>query len=177
LTITNGADVINSTDDGATNRFRLLVNGLTTISDAGSTITIYGGDPEGLDTDNLTINNGATVSLNSQTVQGQAVLQVDGGTGTGLLDLNSGGTLSGNGLVELMAAPGASTVLLSNDGTLTARAFSPLLVPPATTMQITATSANALVDLDGTGGAGVVNTFGNATLDIDVPIGDPFSGT
>ena len=27
LTITNGADVINSTDDGATNDFRLLVNG------------------------------------------------------------------------------------------------------------------------------------------------------
>src|SRR5262245_4305255 len=74
LTITSGADVINSTDDGATNDFRLLVNGLTTISDAGSTITIYGGDPEGLDTDNLTINNGATVSLNSQTVQGQAIV-------------------------------------------------------------------------------------------------------
>src|SRR5215470_3621624 len=32
LTITNGADVINSTDDSATNHFRLLVNGLTTIS-------------------------------------------------------------------------------------------------------------------------------------------------
>ena len=62
---------------------------LTTISDAGSTITIYGGDPEGLDTDNLTINSGATVSLNSQTVQGNAILQVDGGTGTGLLDLNT----------------------------------------------------------------------------------------
>src|SRR5262249_49639827 len=80
LTITNGADVINSTDDGATNDFRLLVNGLTTISDAGSTITIYGGATEGLDTDNLTINSGATVSLNSQTAAGQAILQVDGGT-------------------------------------------------------------------------------------------------
>src|SRR5262249_48999092 len=160
LTITNGADVINSTDDGATNDFRLLVNGLTTISDAGSTITIYGGNVEGLDTDNLTINSGATVSLNSQTAAGQAILQVDGGTGTGLLDLNAGGTLSGNGLIELFATPAAVTALLSNDGTLTARAFSPLLIPPATTLQITATNLNARVDLDGVGGAGVVNTFG-----------------
>src|SRR5262249_58981869 len=137
LTITNGADVINSTDDGATNRFRLLVNGLTTISDAGSTITIYGGNPEGLDTDNLTINSGATVSLNSQTAQGQAVLQVDGRTGTGLLDLNTGGTFSGNGLIQLNAAPAAPAALLSNDGTLTARAFGPLLIRPATPLQIT----------------------------------------
>jgi hypothetical protein len=177
LTITNGADVINSTDDGATNDFRLLVNGMTTISDAGSTITIYGGDPEGLDTDNLTINSGATVSLNSQTAQGQAILQVDGGTGTGLLDINTGGTLSGNGLVQLMAAPAAPTVLLSNDGTLTARAFGPLLIPSATTLAIPATDPDARVDLDGVVGDGVVNTFGNATLDIGVAINDAFSGT
>jgi hypothetical protein len=177
LTITNGADVINSTDDGATNDFRLLVNGLTTISDPGSTITIYGGDPEGLDTDNLTINSGATVSLNSQTAQGNAILQVDGGTGTGLLDINTGGTLSGNGLIQLIAAPAAPTVLLSNDGTLTARAFGPLLFPPATTLQIPATDPDARVDLDGVVGNGVVNTFGNATLDIGVAINDAFSGT
>ncbi|HEY7089034.1 MAG TPA: hypothetical protein VH518_13145, partial [Tepidisphaeraceae bacterium] len=177
LTITNGADVINSTDDGATSDFRLLVNGPTTISDAGSSITIYGGDPEGLDTDNLTINSGATFNLNSQTAQGSAVLQVDGGTGTGLLDLNTGAALAGNGIIQLNAAPAAATVLLDNDGTLTARSFGIVISPPASTLQITASDTDARVDLDGTGGNGVVNVGINATLDIDVAINDSFSGT
>lgn len=183
LTITNGADVINSTDSGATNDFRLLVNGLTTVSDAGSTIQIFGGDLEGLDTDNLTINNGASVILNSSSAQGTAVVQVDGGTGTGLFDINAGGTLSGAGHVQLDAAPAAATTLLSNDGSIIASAAGLIIfAPPAGTLQITAANPNARFDWDGTSGDGVLQANGNQTLDIDVAPGtgaaaDPFSGT
>ena len=174
LTITGGADVVNSTDDGATNDFRLLVNGATTISGAGSSIVIYGGNPEGLDTNTLTINSGAALGLNSQPAAGLAVVQVD----SGALTNNVGGTILGNGRIDLTNAPVAATTLLNNEGTLTASYFGFILLePPTTTLQITATSANARVDLDGTlGGNGIVNVNRNATLDIDVPISDFFSG-
>jgi len=175
LTITNGADVVNSTDSGATNDFRLLVNGTTTVSGAGSSILIFGADNEGLDTNTLIINSGALVQLNSQSVSGTAVLQVDGGTGSGLLDINAGATLSGNGLIEINDAPAAVTGLLVNDGTLTATHIGIAIGTPATTLQITATNANARVDLDGPSGAGVVNVNTNATLDINVQLFDGFT--
>ncbi|MGE3239888.1 MAG: beta strand repeat-containing protein [Pirellulales bacterium] len=183
LAITNGADIVNSTDSGATNDFRLLVNGLTTVSDAGSTIQVYGGDSEGLDTDNLTINSGASLILNSASAQGTAIVQVDGDTGTGLFDINSGGTLSGAGQIHLDAAPAAATTLLSNDGSIIASAPGVfILAPPVGTLQITSASVNARFDWDGTGGNGILQAGGNQTLDIDVAPGagagaDPFSGT
>ena len=113
LTITNGADVENSTDNGATNDFLLTVNGLTTVSDAGSSIVIFGADVNGLDTDNLTINSGGSVILNSTTPQGTAIVEVDGNTGTGVLDINASGTLTGTGRIDLEAAPGAATTLIA----------------------------------------------------------------
>ncbi len=183
LTITNGADVVNSTDNGATNDFELIVNGLTTVGGAGSSIIIFGGDPDGLDTDNLTINSGGSVILNSTTAQGTAVVEVDGNTGTGLLDINAGGTLIGTGRIDLEAAPGAATSLIVNDGSIIANRAPIFLgqAPAAGTLQITATSANARFDWDG-GGAGVLQANGNQTLDIDVVPGagavtDAFSGT
>ena len=74
LTITAGADVINSPNNGTTD-FRLEVTGATTISNAGSSITIYGGNPEGLDTGTLTINDGGDLILNSQEAVGTAVVE------------------------------------------------------------------------------------------------------
>ena len=175
LTITNGADAINSTDAGATTEFELLVNGATTISTAGSSIIVYGGGPDGdgLDTDTLTISSGALLSLNSQRAVGTAVVEVD----NGLLDNNAAGTISGNGVIQLNDAPAVATVLLDNDGLLSASAIDfGLFSTPATTLQITGTNVNARVDLDGTSGAGVVNVGRNATLDIDVTINDAFQG-
>ncbi len=180
LTITNGADVVNSTDNGATDDFELVVNGDTTVSGSGSSIIIYGGDPDGLDTNNLTINSGASVIINSTTAQGTAVIEVDGGSGTGLLDINSGGTLIGTGRIDLEAAPVSATNLISNDGTITANT-TPLIfgfAPAAGTLQITALSTNARFDWDGSSGNGVLNVNGNQTLDVDVDTGtDAFSGT
>ena len=183
LTITNGADVENSTDDGATNDFLLTVNGLTTVSDAGSSIVIFGADVNGLDTDNLTINSGGSVILNSTTPQGTAIVEVDGNTGTGLLDINASGTLTGTGRIDLEAAPGAATTLISNDGTITANTTPPIFfqAPPVGTLLITATSANARFDWDGISGNGVLQANGNQTLDINVTPGvgalaDAFGG-
>jgi hypothetical protein len=174
LTITNGADVINSTDNGATTEFELLVNGPTTVSGAGSSITVYGGAPDGLDTATLTLNNGGTLNLNSQEAVGTAVVESDSGAITN----NVGGTIFGNGRIDLEAAPGVVTTLLNNEGTLTAGSFGLIIFnPPLTTLHITATSANARIDLDGAvGGNGVVNVNRNATLDVDVPLSDAFSG-
>jgi len=173
LTITNGADVINSTDAGATTEFELIVNGATTISNAGSSITVYGGVPDGLDTDTLTINSGGALGLNSQAAVGTAVVEVDNGA----LTNNVGGTIFGNGRIDLEDNPVAVTTLLNNEGTLSAGSLGLILIAPATTLQITAVNANARVDLDGTlGGNGIVNVNRNATLDVDVPISDTFGG-
>ncbi|MAT72458.1 MAG: hypothetical protein CMJ58_23395 [Planctomycetaceae bacterium] len=184
LTVTNGADVVNSTDSGATNDFELIVNGDTSVSGSGSSIIIFGGDPDGLDTNNLTIGSGGSVILNSTTAQGTAVVEVDGDSGTGLLDID-GGTLIGTGRVDLEATPGVATTLLTNNGTITANTAPTFigLAPAAGTLRLNATSANARFDWDGTGTTATIlshtiNINGNQTLDVDISTGtDGYGGT
>ncbi|MEO2049961.1 MAG: PEP-CTERM sorting domain-containing protein [Pirellulales bacterium] len=176
LTITNGADVVNSTTNGASDDFELIVNGATTVSGAGSSIIIYGGDPDGLDTNTLDINSGGSVILNSTSNSGTAVVEVD----SGALTIADGGTLSGTGRVDLEDNLGVATRLLVNDGTITANT-APFFfgqAPSAGTLQITATSANARFDWDGTVPVTAeLNVGGNQTLDIDVDTGgDAWSG-
>ena len=179
LTITNGAGVINSTDNGATNDHELIVNGATTVSGAGSSILIYGGDPDGLDTNTLTINSGASVILNSTTNSGTAVVEVDGGAGAASLIVSSGGTLIGTGRIDLESALGSPTIVLTNDGAIIANTptFFFGLAPNPGTLQITANDVDARFNWDG-GGSGVLQANGNQTLDIDVDPGvDGFGGT
>lgn len=180
LTITNGADVVNSTDDGATNDFEIVVNGATTVSGAGSSIIIYGGDPDGLDTNTLDINNGGSVILNSTTAQGTAVVEVD----SGALTIADGGTLIGTGRVDLEGAGGTPTDVFINNGTITANTpvFFLGQAPAAGTLQIQgagANAANAQFDWDGTFPiTAEINVNGNQTLDVDVDTdGDAWSGT
>lgn len=179
LTITNGADVVNSTDDGATNDFEILVNGATSVSGSGSSIIIYGGDPDGLDTNTLDINDGGSVILNSSTAQGTAVVEVD----SGALTIADGGTLQGTGRVDLEGAGGAATDVFFNNGTITAGLPGFVLgVPAAGTLQIQAVGANAAnanFDWDGTVPiTAEINVNGNQTLDVDVDTaGDAWSGT
>ncbi|QDT01572.1 PEP-CTERM sorting domain-containing protein [Adhaeretor mobilis] len=179
LTITNGADVVNSTDEGATNDFELIVNGPTTVSGAGSSIVIYGGDPDGLDTNTLDINSGASVILDSSTAQGTAVVEVD----SGALFIADGGTLRGTGRIDLEGAGGVATDVLINNGTITAgNGGFVLFAPPAGTLQIQGAGAdatNARFDWDGTAPiTAVINVNGNQTLDVDVDTdGDAWSGT
>ena len=169
LTITNGADVVNSSDNGATNDFELIVNGLTTISGAGSTFFVIGGDPDGLDTQGLTINSGGTLNLNSTTAQGTAVVEIE----SGLLDLNDGGTIIGQGRIDFEDSAAAVTTVFSNDGTLTANTASGIfgLAPAAGTLQLNdGGNANRRFDWDGTVPVtAAININGNQTLDVDIP--------
>lgn len=175
LTLTNGADVVNSTDNGATNDHQLLVNGLTTISDAGSTFFVIGGDADGLDTEGLTINSGGTLNLNSTTAQGRAFVEIE----SGVLDLNSGGTIIGQGQIDFEDPAAVLTTVFSNEGTLTAhRGSSFIFSPPvADTLRLNdGGNSNRRFDWDGLGG-GVINIHGNQTLDVDISTGnDAWSG-
>ncbi|CAN0356880.1 unnamed protein product, partial [Ectocarpus sp. 4 AP-2014] len=177
LTITNGADVVNSTDDGATNDYEIDVNGATSVTGTGSSIILYGGDLNGLDTNTLTLGSGGSLVLNSTTVQGTAVVEVD----NGLFNIESGGTLTGAGRVDLEDALASPTNLITNNGTITANTRTAFIgtAPAAGTLQITASSPDARFDWDGSVGTlGTLNVNGNQTLDIDVDTGgDAFSGT
>ncbi len=181
LTVGNGADVVNSTDDGATNDFEIAVIGNTVIGGAGSRIFIYGGDTDGLDTDNLTINSGGVLLLNSTTPQGTAVVEIDGTTGSGQLAISEGGTLIGTGRIDLEAAPGMEFFLLVNNGSIIADTQPAFIgqAPAAGTLQITATSANARFAWNGFPffAVGSVQINGNQTLDVDVSTsGDAWGG-
>lgn len=177
LTITNGADVVNSTDDGATNDYEIDVNGATSVTGTGSSIILYGGDLNGLDTNTLALGSGGSLVLNSTTAQGTAVAEID----NGLFAIDSGGTLTGNGRVDLEDSLAAPTDLMANNGTITANTRTVFIgsAPAAGTLQITASSPDARFDWDGTvGSLGTLNVNDNQTLDIDVDTGgDAFSGT
>lgn len=123
-------------DDGATAEFQLEVDGPTTISSDRSRIVIFGAGEsgDGLDTDSLTIEDGARLNLNSQNAVGRAVAQING-----RLHL-AGGAINGNGLIQLEGR-------LDNSGTITARHWGS--GPQSTTLQITRRGNNARVDLDG----------------------------
>ena len=169
LTISNGADVVNSTDFGATDDFELLVNGPTIISDAGSTFFVIGGDPDGLDTEGLTINSGGTLNLNSTTSQGTAVVEIE----SDLLDLNAGGTIIGQGRIDFDESVTAGTNVFRHNGTLTANTPTILIgaAPAAGTLRLNALDSDARWDWDGAGTSAVINVNGNQTLDVDISTG------
>jgi hypothetical protein len=177
LNISNGASVTNSTDGGATNDFELIVNGPTTISGAGSTFFVIGGDPDGLDTEGLTINSGGTLNLNSTTSQGIAVVEIE----SGLLDLNSGGTIIGQGRIDFEDPAAISRIVFVNDGTLSANRTPSFfgLAPAAGTLRLNdGGNSNLRFDWDGAGTTAVINVNGNQTLDVDISTGnDGWSGT
>ena len=164
LTMSGGIDLF-------TNDFDLTVDGLVQLTGAGTNLFI-GGAAGSVDADNVTINGG--------------VLELAGGAltlneevGTSLLDLNAGGTLLGNGVITFADAPLAFTTVFSNDGTLTAlsRPFIIFGAPPVGTLQINTANAFSLIDLDGSGNAGVVNVNRNQTLDVNGALADAFGGT
>src|SRR5207344_515449 len=83
LTLSNGADVDTNTNE-------LVINGLTTLGDAGTSIIVRthssGAAFDSLDTNELIVNSGASLNM-----QGGRV-EVD----TNQLQINSGGFITGN---------------------------------------------------------------------------------
>ncbi|HEX6963359.1 MAG TPA: hypothetical protein VF175_15940 [Lacipirellula sp.] len=156
----------------------LLLGDQLSVSGAGTDLTVdpRTGNPlaPALDVDAATINSGGRITLLG------AVFELDGTAGTGLLDVNIGGTLRGWGNIQLDEAPlAAPTTLYANDGALTVGDVGGVIGnPPARTMLITSANVNARVDLDGTGGGGdgIVNVNRNATLSIIPALADSFDG-
>ncbi|TWU29945.1 beta strand repeat-containing protein [Bythopirellula polymerisocia] len=165
LTMSGGIDLFTNGND-------LTVDGLVQLTGGGTNLFIGDSSSE-LNADDVTINSGGTVELTGGT------LILDEESGTSLLDINTGGTLSGHGTITFADTPILATTLLTNDGTLTALSrglfiFDP---PPVGTLQINDSSLGGRIDLDGSGTAGIVNVNRNQTLDLNVPLSDTFSGT
>ncbi|MCA9236751.1 MAG: hypothetical protein KDA44_14850, partial [Planctomycetales bacterium] len=157
----------------------LDVNGDITLSGAGTTLNVGGNNlaapANGLDAENITINSGASMNVGGTRVDYVAAV------GEGIFDINAGGTLYGNGTIDNNDGISTPTAVLINDGTISVGNYSTGIIiiggtPTARTLAITAADVDARVDLDGTGGGGVVNVFRNQTLDIDVTLNDAFSG-
>jgi hypothetical protein len=158
LNLSGGIDLFTNDND-------MSVFGPVQLTGANTNLFIQG-SPSLFVADDLTINSGADVRL------------IDGGltvnklVGTGLLDINAGGTLSGRGTVNLNDAVAAGTILLVNDGTISAES-DPLghqTVPPVGTLSISASDADTRIDLDGASNTGTVHVMRNQTLDINVPL-------
>lgn len=156
LDILNGVDVINSTDDGATNGFRLAVFELTQVGGVGSSIVIYprtSGLGNGFDGGSLIIFPDGLVHM-------------AGGNATTLfLAIAAGGMLTGHGMFVVASSdpssPPNSGTIRAEGGTLTIES-----------------DFGGTFDLDGAEFGVLEAVDGVATLVIDVDIGgDDFSGT
>ncbi|MCF7676087.1 MAG: hypothetical protein K9M97_12130, partial [Akkermansiaceae bacterium] len=155
-----------------TNDFDLTVDGLLQLAGSGTNLTI-GGSASSVVVDSAVINSGGRIILED------GALRIVEETGAGLLDINSGGSLSGQGAIHFDDALAVATTLMRNDGTLAASyvgLFQSGMLPPAGTLTIPAGSAYARIDLDGTSGNGIVTVGRNQTLDLNVALSDPFSG-
>lgn len=130
--------------------FSLNVNGATSISGAGTRLFVDGG------------------SVSYQTAASNAAT----------INTSAGGALTGNGEVSNSDVLGAVTTVFDNNGVLGASNPSVLVITPPTaaTLHLTATNANARIDLDGSSETGTVSVGRNQTLDIDVPLFDIFNG-
>jgi hypothetical protein len=167
LTLSNGADV-------DTNGNELIVNGLTTLGDAGTSLILRvnseGAALDSFDTNELIINSGGLVNM-----QGGR-LEID----TNQLQINAGGTISGNGNVDLDQVVGVGIQLFENSGTLTATSTAGIADPfglTAATLSLNQTGVNGVIDLDGDSELGVININRNDTLDVNGSVTDAFSGT
>ncbi len=153
-----------------TNGFNLTVDGLVLLSDNSTNFTVGGATAVVLP-DSVTVNNGASVIMNL------GAINMIEESGDGLFTIAAGGSLRGRGTVNMNDAVAAGTVLMRNDGTISASDPSVVIGTPATgVLTINANNVNARIDLDGSGGNGVVTVSRNQTLDLDVTISDPFSG-
>ncbi len=181
LTVFNQADVDTSGN-------RLTVNGLTTVSGSLSVILVdprSGGDQVGFDSQGITLNSGATLSLLGQvgsTAGGIVELE------SGIFNINAGALVAGHGTIQLIeAAPAVPGIVMQNSGRLLVSGRPGLLPSEALPGTLTITHAGAgtgTIDLDGTTGDGIVDVDDSVglfndtslTLVIEPPLFENFSG-
>jgi hypothetical protein len=163
-----------------TQTYYLDVNGAITLSDAGTLLRVGESNLAGLPATSVsaysvTINSGATYANANFT----SFLDP---SGIGLLDINTGGTLSGHGTIRNGDGIASPTVVFSNDGVIRPGSVTDGFIliglePTARTLTLSAIDGEARLDLDGAGGGGLVDVTRNQTLDIDVELNDAFDGT
>jgi len=165
LTMSGGADLdLNGND--------LTVNGL--ISLTGSSTRLFIG-PAGsiLRPYYASISSGATFGLRG----GTAI--VNDPLDDGFVDINAGGTMDGSGNLSFNDAVLPGTRMLINDGTINVTFANPIDAggSGAGTLTVNASDSDALVDLDGDSGNGVVTIARNDTLALNVRLpGAAFTG-
>lgn len=163
LTLSNGATLF-------LNGFSLTVDGLSTIG-----ASLWLDEPVSLfSAQSVNVVSGGLLFVDG----GEVRLSVPGAGSDAILNIASGGTLSGNGLIMMNDNPGGSVTLITNDGTLTA--INPVAVisttPPPATLHLDTANTFGRIDLDGTSETGAVNVSRNQTLDVDIPLTDAFNG-
>lgn len=167
LTLSGGIDLDTNGND-------LIVDGHVQLTGASTNLYV-GGATSLLTADSVAINSAGTIRMT-----GGSFTVVEE-TGSGTFDINSGGALSGNGVINLNDSVVAGTILMTlSGGTLTATSTTPsdLFGTAAATLLINVSDADARIDLDN--GNGVVNVSRNDTLDINgIAHGntDPYTGT
>jgi hypothetical protein len=150
----------------------LDVAGLTSLTGSGTRLEISATTAT-LNGQNVSISNSATVFLDGGTINSSIA-----GASTALISTASDGLLSGNGNVSFSESIAAITTVLDNNGIIAAsNPATVIFTPPAAAMlHLSATDADARIDLDGSAENGVVSVGRNQTLDIDIPIFDIFNG-
>jgi hypothetical protein len=157
----------------STNGNDLTVDGSVVLSDASTDLTV---GPAGslLSADSITINSGAEITLTG----GQITINEE--TGSGVLDVNDGGELSGNGLIQFSDVVSAGTQLFNLDGTLTAHSTvaGDFLSLEFATLTINVVDSDGMIDLDGNDGFSTINVLRNDTLALNGGVLDSnYSGT
>lgn len=178
LTISAGADVDTTTNE-------LTVNGLTTISGAGSSIIVRPhatSGQESLDIQGLTINANGLLSLRGEsgTTDG-GVVELE----SGLFQINANGDAGGHGTIELINAAAVTQVMENSGRLFVSSRFSTILgALPGTLTINNGVAGTGTLDLDGDSEAGEVDvddggliTSTSLTLNIEVPLADEFGGT
>jgi hypothetical protein len=162
LTMSVGIDLDTNGND-------LTVNGLISLSDGGTNLFVGGAD-------SLLLVDNVDVNANASLVMSAGTMTVADASGTGSLDINANGSLSGNGVINFNDSFVAVTDVMDNFGTLSAAATGLIIIgnPPARTLTINVADADGRVDLDA-GANAVVNVFRNQTLDINAMLTDPYS--
>ncbi len=172
----------------------LVMSGGAFLNTDGHGLLVAGGILVGATGTILEVATGSNLFAETLAVATGGQLQMSGGTvlvevektPNGSLTIGADSALRGFGNIGLADAPTSATVLMRNDGTLRAvRPPPPPTNPPSIfhvpdrpgTLQISAASVNARIDLDGTAETGLVAVQDNQTLDLNVPMADVFNGS
>lgn len=167
LTLVNGNEL-------ETGGFEITVNGGASLDGTSTTLVVVPRSVaanDAFDANFLDATGGSVVRM----LGGR--LEVDGQSGDGRLDLDAS-TLVGYGFIDLEGSASGSKLTSTAGSLAVGNTVDGGLLPitdPARTLEISATDAAATVDLDQA--SATLSVLPAGTLDLNVPLNDPFSST